>query len=196
MIILFIVFSYLLGAFPTGYLVYFVTEKQDIRKCGSGNIGATNVLRLLGWKRAVPVIFADILKGIIPTVAALNAFPDKKWALICGFAAILGHCFPVYLKFKGGKGMATTIGVYTALDIPLLLIMLTVFLLIIGVTRFVSLGTLLAALAFPAAAVIIRCEMNLFYFGAAVFLLIAFQHRANIQRLIRGNERKLGEKTS
>jgi glycerol-3-phosphate acyltransferase PlsY len=196
MTILFVLFSYLLGAFPTGYLVYMISEKKDIRLFGSGNIGATNVLRLLGWKKAIPVIFADILKGAVPTLLALNAFPEKKWALLCGFAAVIGHCFPIYLKFRGGKGMATTIGVYSVLDIPVLLIMLAFFVLIIAITRYVSLGTLTASLIFPAAALVWRNSMPLFYLGAAVFLIIAFQHRPNIQRLLKGNERKLGEKKS
>jgi acyl phosphate:glycerol-3-phosphate acyltransferase len=194
MIILLIIFSYLLGAFPTGYLVYLITEKQDIRQFGSGNIGATNVLRLLGWKKAIPVIFADILKGAIPTLLALNALPDKKWALLCGFAAVLGHCFPLYLKFRGGKGMATTIGVYAVLDIPVLLIMLGVFFLLIVFTRYVSLGTLAAALSFPAAVLFLREDIRPFYLGLAVLIIIAIQHRGNIKRLIKGNERKLGEK--
>ena len=196
MIILWILFSYLLGAFPTGYLVYMISEKQDIRKFGSGNIGATNVLRLLGWKKAIPVIFTDILKGALPTLAALYALPDKKWAMACGFAAIVGHCFPVYLKFRGGKGMATTIGVYAVLDIPVLLIMLGIFFVVIALTRYVSLGTLLAAFSFPAASFLIRDEITLVSLGSAVFLIIAFQHRSNIQRLIKGRERKLGEKPS
>lgn len=196
MIILLVSFSYLLGAFPTGYLVYMISEKQDIRRFGSGNIGATNVLRLLGWKKAVPVIFADVLKGAIPTLAALNALPDKKWAMLCGLAAILGHCFSLYLRFRGGKGMATTIGVYAVLDFPVLLIMLGIFFLITALSRYVSLGTLLAALSFPGAALLLRGDMRLFYLGAAVFLILAFQHRGNIQRLLKGNERKLGKKSS
>ncbi len=196
MILLMVLFSYFLGAFPTGYLVYMLSEKKDIRKFGSGNIGATNVLRLLGWKKAVPVIFADVLKGVIPTLLALYALPDEKWALACGFAAVLGHCFPLYLKFKGGKGMATTIGVYAVLDWPVLLIMLGLFFLVIALTRYVSLGTLIAAIAFPAAALLFREDMMLFYLGFAVFLIIAFQHRSNIQRLLKGIEHKLGEKKS
>ena len=120
--ILFAIFSYMFGSFPTGYVLYFFSEKKDIRGFGSQSIGATNILRLKGWTFAIPVIFMDILKGFLPVFLALKLFPDKNFALLCGFLAVLGHCFPIYIKLRGGKGVATAVGVYLVLALKPLLI--------------------------------------------------------------------------
>ena len=93
--ILFAVLSYLVGSFPTGYLLYYLSEKKDIRGYGSHNIGATNVLRLKGWFFAVPVIFIDVMKGFLPVFLATRLFPDLRFVALCGFLAVLGHCFPI-----------------------------------------------------------------------------------------------------
>jgi glycerol-3-phosphate acyltransferase PlsY len=192
--ILFALFSYLLGSFPTGYVLFSLSEKKDIRSFGSHSTGATNVLRLKGWFFALPVILVDVLKGFFPVFLALRLFPDKKFALLCGFLAVLGHCFPVYIKFKGGKGVATAVGVFLALAVESLLICVAIFIFVILLTRFVSLGSLLAMLSLPIAIFIIQGDIEKTLLGFAVFLLIAIRHAGNIKRLIRGNERKLGEK--
>jgi len=192
--IFFALLSYLLGSFPTGYVLFFASEKKDIRNFGSQSTGATNVLRLKGWIFALPVILADVLKGFLPIFLALRLFPDKKFALLCGFLAVLGHCFPVYIKFKGGKGVATAVGVFLALAVESLLICVAIFIFVILLTRFVSLGSLLAMLSLPIAIFIIQGDIEKTLLGFAVFLLIAIRHAGNIKRLIRGNERKLGEK--
>lgn len=192
--ILFALFSYLLGAIPAGYIIYRLSERKDIRGFGSQSTGATNILRLKGWKYALFVGVFDIFKGFVPVFLALKVFPDKKFVLTCAFLAVLGHCYPIYIKFKGGKGVATTVGVYAALAIKPLLITLPVFLLVVVITRYISLGSLLSALSFPFFVYLLEGDIMVVYLSVVIFFLIAFQHRSNIIRLLKGNERKLGEK--
>jgi glycerol-3-phosphate acyltransferase PlsY len=194
MIIIFAVLSYLLGSFPSGYLAFYLAEKKDIRDLGSRSMGATNVLRLKGWKLALPVMVADILKGFLPVFLALKLFPDKRFALLCGFLAVLGHCFPIFIKFKGGKGVATAVGVFSAVAPLSVLIGLTVFLLIIAMTRYVSLGSLLAVLSFPLSVFLLKGDRDLIYLSVAVFLIILIRHSGNIRRLYLGTEKRFGEK--
>jgi glycerol-3-phosphate acyltransferase PlsY len=192
--ILFGVFSYLLGSFPSGYIFFYLRNKKDIRTLGSQATGATNVFRLIGWKFALPVIVIDLLKGYLPVFLALKLFQDKPLALICAFLAVLGHCFPVYIKFRGGKGLATTFGAYAALAFKPVLLSLVIFLIVIAISRYVSLGSLFAALSYPLFIFLFKEEAAILYLSLALFHLIMFMHRSNIQKLIKGTERKLGEK--
>jgi len=192
--ILFAVLCYLFGAIPSGYILFRLSEKKDIRRFGSQATGATNVLRLKGLKYAIPVLLFDVAKGFLPVFLALKLFEDLILALICGFLAVIGHCFPVYIKFKGGKGLATTLGAYALLAFKPALLSLAVFLIAVGISRYVSLGSLLAVLSFPAFALLFKEEIQVVYFGIALFILVAFMHRENIARLIKGTERKIGEK--
>jgi len=196
MTILFLCFSYLLGSIPSGYLLFRLKSKSDIRDFGSQSIGATNVLRTTGWKLALPVAALDILKGFLPVFLGLKLFNDSRWALVFGFCAIVGHCFPVFLRFKGGKGVATTAGVYAAIGFVPLLLMMAVFLLVSAITRYISLGSILGVLSFPLFSYFFKGETEILFLSAAVFLLITFRHKDNIQRLIQGNERKFGEKVT
>ena len=190
----FALLSYLFGSFPTGYILYYLSEKKDIRGYGSQSIGATNVFRLKGWIFAIPVIFVDILKGFLPVFVALKLFPDKRFALLCGFLAVLGHCFPLYIKLKGGKGVATSIGVYLVLAFKPLLIGIVVFLIVIALTRYVSLGSIMAMLSLPLSIYFIQGNQEAAILSIAIFLLIVIRHGGNIRRLVDGNERKLGKK--
>jgi glycerol-3-phosphate acyltransferase PlsY len=192
--ILFALLSYLFGSFPTGYILYYLSEKKDIRGYGSQSIGATNMFRLKGWIFAIPVIFVDILKGFLPVFVALKLFPDKRFALLCGFLAVLGHCFPLYIKLKGGKGVATSIGVYLVLAFKPLLIGIVVFLIVIALTRYVSLGSIMAMLSLPLSIYFIQGNQEAAILSIAIFLLIVIRHGGNIRRLVDGNERKLGKK--
>jgi glycerol-3-phosphate acyltransferase PlsY len=192
--ILFAVASYLFGAFPTGYILYYLSEKKDIRGFGSQSMGATNVLRLKGWFFAIPVIIVDILKGFLPVFFALKLFPDKRFALLCGFLAVLGHCFPIYIKFKGGKGVATSVGMYSSLAFTPLLVGIAVFVIVIALTRYVSLGSILAMLSMPISIYFIQGNLDIAILGIAIFLLIVIKHGGNIRRLVDGKERKFGEK--
>lgn len=193
--ILFAGLSYLFGAIPSGYILFYLSEKKDIRDFGSQATGATNMFRLKGWKYAVPVLLFDALKGILPVLLALKLFEDLTFALVCAFLAVVGHCFPVYLKFRGGKGLATALGAYGVLAFLPLLLSLAVFILIVGITRYVSLGSLLAIMSYPLFNLLYKNEIEIVCLGIVLFILIVFMHRGNIARLIKGNERKLGEKT-
>ncbi|MBD3414415.1 MAG: glycerol-3-phosphate 1-O-acyltransferase PlsY [Candidatus Aminicenantes bacterium] len=192
--ILFVFFSYLFGSIPTGYLLYQRIKKKDIRQFGSKSMGATNLLRLTDKKTALIAAFVDVLKGFVPVFLSLKLFDDLLFSLLCGFLAVLGHCFPLYIKFKGGKGVATTVGVYLALSLSSLLVLAVVFAAVIAITKYVSLGSLVSLMSLPLTALISGAEIELVYFGVLIFALIAFQHRENIKRLIQGQERKLGEK--
>ncbi|MGB2907123.1 MAG: glycerol-3-phosphate 1-O-acyltransferase PlsY [Candidatus Aminicenantaceae bacterium] len=196
MTILFLVFAYLLGSVPSGYLLYRIKEKKDIRDLGSTNIGATNVLRLTGWKLALPVALIDILKGAIPVYLALRWFPDSWVAYAAGVLAVIGHCYPVYIRFKGGKGVATAVGVYAVLAPLPLLCSIAVFVLVVALTRFMSLGSLAAFFSLPFFIWIFLGDIEIVALGTATFVLIALRHRANIARLLRGSEKRLGEKTA
>jgi glycerol-3-phosphate acyltransferase PlsY len=192
--IIYALLSYLLGSVPSGYLIYRRIKKRDIRKFGSKSMGATNLLRLTDKKTALLAASFDILKGFLPVFLSLKLFDDLNFSLLCGFLAVLGHCFPVYIKFRGGKGVATTAGVYLALSLPSLGIVAVVFLAAIALTKYVSLGSLLGIMTLPLTALLFGYEKQVVFFGGALFLLIVFQHRENIKRLIQGKERKLGEK--
>jgi glycerol-3-phosphate acyltransferase PlsY len=193
---LFAILSYLLGAIPTGYLVFKLSAREDIRDFGSRNTGATNVMRLKGWKLAVPVVLADVLKGFLPAFLAFRLFGDPRLALIVSLLAVVGHCYPVYIRFRGGKGVATTVGAAAALAFAPLLVSLTIFLIVVGLTRYVSLGSILGVVSFPVFVHFFGGGVETVAWGAAITVLIVFKHRGNIGRLLAGRERKLGEKAS
>ncbi|CAM3158950.1 glycerol-3-phosphate 1-O-acyltransferase PlsY [Sporolactobacillus spathodeae] len=196
LIILSIILSYLIGAVSFSYLITKKIKKIDIRKTGSGNAGATNTQRILGTGPAIGVLFLDILKGIVCILIArfLLAVPD--WAVVfSGFAAILGHDFPVYYGFKGGKGVATTIGVFFMIMPIEALIAGLVTLAVIALTRYVSLGSLIFLLLTPVLGVFFGTFSNAVLLIMFLITVLAyFQHRANIIRLIHGNENKIGHK--
>ena len=185
----FIVISYLLGSVPFGYLIYYFCEGKDIRTQGSGNIGATNVLRSKGKPAALLTLAMDILKGAVPVIYGRAHF-DLPWVVLLGALAVLvGHAFPVFLKFRGGKGVASLIGIFLVFYFPALLVFAAVFLLTLQMTRFVSLASLLAATG------LFFCILFTQVVEAAIvvfvmLLLIVFRHRANIRRLLAGNENK------
>ncbi len=191
---LFIVIAYCLGAVPFGYIFFRLSEKKDIRQFGSQSTGATNVLRLKGWRHAVPVVILDVFKAALPVWLALRLFDDRRVALASAFLAVLGHCFPVFIRFKGGKGVSTAMGSYAMLAPLPFSLSLAIFISVIAWTRYVSLGSLVATLSFPVLAVLIRGDWELAVIGLAVFSLIALRHAGNIGRLCRGEERKLGQR--
>lgn len=194
--VLFIVLSYLFGAVPTGYLAYKLSERKDIREFGSQNTGATNVMRLKGWKLAIPVVLVDVLKGFLPAFLALRIFGDTRLALAASFVAVVGHCYPVYIRFRGGKGVATTVGAAAAVGPVPLLFSAAVFLVVVGLTRYVSLGSILAVTAFPVLTLALGKGAETALWGVAIAALVIFRHRGNIGRLLAGRERKLGEKAA
>jgi glycerol-3-phosphate acyltransferase PlsY len=189
--------AYLLGSIPFGYLIVKFKEGQDVRSRGSGNIGATNVLRTAGRGSAVLTLFLDATKGYLAVWLASWASHDAPPTVaLAAIAAVLGHLFPVFLKFKGGKGVSTVLGVFLyASPIPIL-IAASSFACIVVVFRYVSLGSLVAALVFPAAYLLLTYPGNsswwLFFAVLVCPGLVIVKHHQNIQRLLAGTERKLG----
>jgi len=186
--------SYLLGAVPTGYLLVKMTARQDIRQVGSGSTGTTNVLRYRGWKTAIPVLIFDVLKGFLPVFLASSWLADERLAWLALAAAVAGHCYPVYIKFKGGKGVATSLGGFLYFSPLAFILILIIIIMMIALFRYVSLATLTGLLVYSPLLTII--EKN--YLGAVasflIFLLVLSRHHDNIKRLLSGRERKFGEK--
>jgi glycerol-3-phosphate acyltransferase PlsY len=188
--------SYLLGSVPTGYLLVKLSGRQDVRRHGSGSTGATNVLRLKGWKIALPVAVFDILKGFVPVFLASKGFGDPVFAAGCGLAAAVGHCFPFSIGFRGGKGVATSLGAFAAVAWAPCLGSLGMFILVVALTRFVSLASILGSLAFPVLYLARGGRPAVAAIALAMAVLVIARHRDNIRRLLAGTERKIGEKTS
>jgi glycerol-3-phosphate acyltransferase PlsY len=194
--VIFAAASYLLGSIPTGYLLVRSADRRDIRGLGSGSTGATNVLRVKGWKFALPVMAVDVLKGFLPAFLAIRIFGDYRLAAVSGFLAVLGHCFPFAIGFRGGKGVATSMGAFAGLSLLPFAASLGVFALVVAATRFVSLGSILAAVSFPFLFLLFRGPRQVFIWALPIAALVVLKHRENIGRLLRGRERKLGEKAT
>ncbi len=194
--LLFAAGSYFLGAIPTGYMLFRSRERKDIRGFGSGATGATNVLRLKGWRLATPVAVIDIAKGFFPAFLAARIFSDPVFSVVCAFLTVAGHCFPVYIGFHGGKGVATAAGAMFALAPLATACCLAVFIGAVFLTRYISLGSILAALAFPLFLLILGAPGPFILWTLPLAALIWIRHAANIGRLIRGRERKFGEKAA
>lgn len=186
--------AYSIGAIPTGFIIYYLFEKKDIREYGSGSTGATNVLRLKGWKFAVPVLVFDLLKGFLPVFVSLLLFDNRQIALLSAVFAVIGHCFPVYIRFKGGKGVATTFGAFAPLALGPVGIALCVFILTVALTRYVSLGSLFATASLIPSIYFLKSDLGLTDIAAVVFLVVCLRHSGNIKRLFSGKERKFGKK--
>lgn len=189
--VLFLIGSYLLGAVPTGYLLVRLKERKDVRGLGSGSTGATNVLRQAGLLAAVPVVVLDVLKGFVPAYVAQRLFGDPRIALAAAALAVLGHCYPVYIGFRGGKGVATSFGAFLAFSLPATLVSLAVFVIVIVFTRYVSLGSLLAVFSFPVWSLVFLRGTLVFYGTAALALIVVVRHGGNIERLITRRERRI-----
>jgi len=197
--ILLIVLAYLIGSIPTAVWVSKWVYGFDIRDYGSGNAGATNTFRILGKKWGIFVMLADMLKGLLASFLYLllpyyvhNEFMRVNFMVGLGLAAVIGHIFPIYAKFKGGKGVATLFGMVVAIQPVVALCVVGVFLFVLFLTRFVSLSSILASIAFPILILVIFNEPEPLYriFAIAVALLVILTHQKNINRLINGNESK------
>ncbi len=186
--------AYLVGSLPFGYIVTQVVKKTDIRNYGSGNIGATNVLRVMGWKAALPVFMLDMLKGVIVVLLARSVADLPLFYLAAGFLALIGHSFPVFLSFKGGKAAATGIGVLVAVSGWAALFLIIAAALVVAITRYVSLGSITGALSVPLFFLIFGYELPYILFGIATAALLIWRHHENIDRLIKGTEAKIGQK--
>lgn len=197
--------GYLLGSIPAGFIAGRVAG-IDIRTCGSGNIGATNVLRVLGKKYGYPVFLFDFFKGLAAVFLSQSicresnaAIPVELCAITGGVAAVVGHSYPVWLGFKGGKGVATSLGVLVALIPVAAIIMVAVWAVIFFLTGYVSVASLAAAVILPVATALLIhggtiTRNPLFHFTIAIAVLIVWRHRRNIGRLWQGNEARFQRK--
>lgn len=187
--------SYLLGAIPTSYQVGKWARGIDLRREGSGNLGATNAFRVLGWRLALPVLLVDILKGFVPAYL----FPrwlelGTGWALAFGAAAIVGHVFSIYMGFRGGKGVATSGGVFLALAPLAALIAIGVWGVVVALTRIVSIASLVAAVVVPPVVWLTQGGGPVFWLSLGLMVFVIYAHRANIRRLARGEEHRFGQR--
>lgn len=183
------VIGYLLGSIPFGFLIVRVTAGADIRSQGSGNIGATNVFRKSRWA-GIGTLLLDGGKGYLAVLIARWMGGDPAWQAIAALAAILGHVFTVWLRFKGGKGVATGCGAYLAICPAAVVTTLVVFVLTVAVTRYISLASILATGAFPLWAYLYGEPASVLLWGALGASVIILKHQQNIRRLFAGTESK------
>ena len=187
------VIGYLLGSIPFGYLVSKYWKRINIMEHGSGNIGFTNVLRTVGWPPALVVLAGDVGKGALAAWLGMAAGGEYV-GILSGLAALLGHSFSVFLKFKGGKMVATGLGVLLVLVPEAALTALGVWLVVLGWSRYVSLASVTAGAAVPIAMFLFGESMDMKIFGIIIGAFVIFKHRSNINRLLDGTEAKMGRK--
>ncbi len=189
MVILFII--YLIAAIPTGVVLSRLMGSEDVRQAGSGNIGATNVYRVAGKLAGVLTLVGDILKGFLPLLAFrswMSPTPTQLGVACC--IAIIGHCYPIYLKFKGGKGIAIALGVFLILSPKAVLGAVIIFIIAVAITRYVSLGSILAAMSAPLLILMLNYPQPIFLTALFIATLVTWRHRTNIRRLLDGTENR------
>lgn len=191
MIIPLIIMSYFIGNISPSVIISRRYNNTDIREHGSGNAGATNVMRVMGKKAGIIVFLMDMLKGILPTALGMY-FGNIEVGFFCGVSAVLGHIFPVLLGFKGGKGVATSLGVGLVLAPLYALTGFLVFGLIVMKTKYVSLGSIMGTLTFPILQIATVRNPVVVVMSFVLGMLIVYSHRANIKRLLNGTENKIG----
>jgi acyl phosphate:glycerol-3-phosphate acyltransferase len=197
--VLWLLASYFVGAIPTSYLLSRLFAGIDLRQHGSGNLGATNLYRVLGWKYAIPAALVDIAKGAIPVLVFAPQVSDSQlFALGCGVAAILGHVFSVFVGFKGGKGVATAAGVMLGLAPLALAVSAVVWALLVRLTGYVSVGSIVAAAVLPVAVYLLEDSTApaLLWIATAIAAGVILLHRRNIQRLLKGTENRFGRRAA
>jgi glycerol-3-phosphate acyltransferase PlsY len=202
-LILIILLSYLAGSIPTSIIMSKLTRGIDIRDYGSGNAGATNVIRVLGWKIGIVVIIVDVGKGVLATllISKLRVDPvplsDNLIQIIAGLSAVLGHIWTIFAGFKGGKGVGTAAGMLFSLYPIAGIICLVIFAVVLLTGRYVSIASMTAAVSLPIVILILNYFFNysiskeLFYFAIFMALLIVFTHRSNVRRLMKGEENQI-----
>lgn len=200
------IIAYLLGSISFSVIISKKMAGFDVREKGSGNAGSTNVLRTVGKKAAILTLICDCLKGIVVILIAVLASKIVKGTdagllvQLAGVAVVIGHTFPIFFKFKGGKGVATSLGVLLIINWQIGLICLVFALTLMALTRFVSLGSVSAAILFPILTIFIQENYivpgNYIIFGVVLAAIVVFNHRANVKRLLTGTENKLSFKKS
>lgn len=192
--ILVMVIGYLIGNFTSSYFVGKSMANIDIRDYGSGNAGTTNTYRVLGVKAGTIVFICDVLKGMLATAIGLWITGSRIGAMLAGIMAVLGHNWPAFFNFKGGKGVATSFGLIIVLFPKIALILFIVAIPLMLLTRYVSLGSITAAVIYPVLLVVYKEQLNIVVLGILISLLAIFRHKDNLVRLWEGTENKISYK--
>lgn len=191
LLILTMLATYLVTAIPTGVLLAKVMGFEDVRRSGSGNIGATNVYRVAGKLPGILTLLGDILKGALPLLVITRWLGPTPGQLgLLALIAIIGHCYPVYLGFRGGKGVATGLGIFLVLSPISVVLAAALFLVAVAVSRYISLGSVLAALSMPLWVLFLGYPREIFAGSLGIALLIVWRHRSNIRRMLDGTENR------
>lgn len=189
--IIVVIISYLLGSIPFAYIIIRLFKGIDIREVGSGNVGTTNALRTAGKRVALAALLGDLLKGLAAAWLGMRA-GGQGLAAACVLAVVIGHCWPLFIGFKGGKGMATTAGAVLFLMPKVFLFLAIIFILIVFFTRYVSLASISVAVLLPLTTLFMSQSGSYLLASVILTLLVVYRHRENIERLLNGNERKIG----
>lgn len=194
-----IIIGYFIGCIQSAYLVGKLMGHIDIRQYGSGNAGSTNVLRVMGKKAALFTFVSDVLKPLVAILICRIIFKNELKVLIilyAGLGVIIGHIWPVFLKFKGGKGVASAVSLiyFGLLDWRITAIMIVIWLVSVGITKYVSLGSVLFSISIPILLAVFSYNTECIVLGLAIMILIVYKHMPNIKRLLSGTESKLGSK--
>lgn len=193
--VILIILGYVAGSVPTGYVLGSIAG-VDVRKAGSGNVGATNVARVVGKQQGVLTLIADVAKGLVPVILAMQLGASLSVSIWVGIAAFFGHLYPVFLKFQGGKGVATALGVFLALAPVATVILIAVFAVTALSSRIVSLSSILTAIVAPVIFWLLYYPPPVIGMAAVFAAAITFRHRSNIQRLMNGTEPRFGSPSS
>ncbi|MBC7328157.1 glycerol-3-phosphate 1-O-acyltransferase PlsY [bacterium] len=188
------IFSFLYGSIPFGFLICKYRLGVDIRKMGSGNIGTTNVMRIAGPITGLIVLILDASKGVIPVLIAKSLAFSPTWVVIVGLLAVCGHIFSPFLRFKGGRGVATGLGLVIGIAPQIALILLLIWGVVVLFTRYVSIASLTSAFAFPILMAFTHQPLPYLLISLIISVLVIIRHKPNIERLLAGKEHKLGEK--
>jgi len=195
--LLILFFGYLFGSFPSGYLAGRIAKGIDIRSLGSGSTGATNVLRHIGKRAAITVFLLDVFKGVLSILLAKYLLLNDSWQVAIGLSTLIGHIWPVWLNWKGGKAVATGLGIFLGLSWQVGLATLGVFIIMITLFRIVSLASISSALALPLIMFISFSNSNIslpfLIISLLAMILVIWRHRENIDRLIKSEEPRIGQ---
>ncbi|NLB89254.1 MAG: glycerol-3-phosphate 1-O-acyltransferase PlsY [Syntrophomonadaceae bacterium] len=191
--IIIVLLSYLIGSIPFSLLVPKLMAGVDIRTTGSGNVGATNVLRTLGAKGAIIALIGDVLKGFVAAWLGMMV-GGTLLAAICGLVVVIGHCYSVFLKFNSGKGVATAAGVMLYLMPKIIIVLLVTFVIITFLSRYVSLASITVAALFPVMVILFNFPLEYTIMSILMAILVIYRHKENIERLRQGTESKIGQK--